>query len=100
MTGVLPYAKAIVGALVAGLGALGTALTDGAVSAQEWVAVASATLVALGVVFGVPNRDPQAAHQDESVQPPEAGAGELGFIINVLLIVLLIFAVVFFAQRI
>lgn len=68
-----PYAKAIVGALTAGLGALGTALTDGDVSAQEWVAVASATLVALGVVFGVPNRDPHAEHQDESVQPPYAG---------------------------
>lgn len=70
MSGVLPYAKAIVGALVAGLGAAGTALTDGGVSAQEWVAVASATLVALGVVFGVPNQDPDAEHQDESVQPP------------------------------
>lgn len=65
-----PYAKAIVGALIAGLGAVGTALTDNTISTQEWVAIASATLVALGVVFGVPNKDPQVEHQDESVQPP------------------------------
>lgn len=69
MNSIAPYAKAIVGAAVAGLGAAGTALTDGVVSGQEWVAIASATLVALGVVFGVPNKDPEAEHQDESVQP-------------------------------
>ena len=57
------------GALVAGLGSLGTALTDNAISAQEWVAVVSAFLVALGVVFAVPNKDPEAEHQEESVQP-------------------------------
>lgn len=65
-----PYAKAIVGSAIAGLGALGTALTDNTVTAQEWVAVASATLVALGVVFSVPNADPSGEHQDESTQPP------------------------------
>ena len=64
------YLKAIVGALVAGLGSLYTALTDGGVSAQEWVAVAIATLVALGTVWGVPNLDPKAKRQNESVQPP------------------------------
>lgn len=71
MKHIAPYAKALVGAATAGLGALGTALTDGDVTAQEWVAVASATLVALGVVFGTPNKDPEAEHQDESVQPPQ-----------------------------
>lgn len=49
------YAKAVVGAAIAGLGALGTALTDGHVSGSEWLVVASTTLVALGGVFGVPN---------------------------------------------
>lgn len=53
-----PYAKAIVGALVAGLGVLGTALTDGQVTSVEWVGVASATLVALAAVWGVPNTQP------------------------------------------
>jgi sugar phosphate permease len=50
-----PYAKAILGALIAGLTALGTALTDGGVSASEWVAAAIATLVALGAVYAIPN---------------------------------------------
>jgi hypothetical protein len=49
------YAKAIVGALVAGLGALSTALEDNAVNGQEWVTVATAFLVAFGAVWSVPN---------------------------------------------
>jgi EamA domain-containing membrane protein RarD len=49
------YAKAVVGALVAGLTALGTALLDEAVTPAEWVAVAVAALTALGVVWAVPN---------------------------------------------
>lgn len=55
------YAKAVVGALVAGLTALGTALTPDAgtqavqVTPAEWVVVTVATLVALGAVWRVPN---------------------------------------------
>ena len=56
MDKIKPYAKAIIGALVAGLTALGTALTDDSVTTAEWVAVAVATLTALGVVYAVPNR--------------------------------------------
>ena len=75
MTTFAPYAKALIGALVAALGALGAALTpdaDGLVSVTpgEWVAVVSALLVGLLAVFAVPNKDPEAEHQDESVQPP------------------------------
>lgn len=51
-----PYAKAIVGAAVAGLTALGTALADNQVTTVEWVGVAVATLGALGIVYAVPNR--------------------------------------------
>lgn len=51
-----PYAKAIVGAAVAGLTALGTALTDDRVTTVEWVGVAVATLGALGIVYAVPNK--------------------------------------------
>lgn len=51
------YAKAIVGALVAGLGVLAGALTDGQVTAAEWVAVASAAVGALAVVWAVPNKE-------------------------------------------
>lgn len=42
----------VIGAIVAGLGALSVALTDNVITAGEWVAIASATLVALGGVFG------------------------------------------------
>lgn len=53
-----PYLKAIVAALVAGLGALATALDDNALSAQEIVTCVIAFLVALGAVFAVPNQVP------------------------------------------
>lgn len=66
-----PYAKAITAALVAALTCLGTALTDGTVTASDWVAVALALLTALYAVWAVPNADPTGEHQDESVQPPE-----------------------------
>lgn len=53
-----PYAKAITGAAVAGLTALGTALADDRVTTFEWVGVAVATLAALGLVYAVPNKRP------------------------------------------
>ena len=50
------YAKAIIGALTAGLSAVGVALTnDGHISATEWVVIAGAVLAGLGLVWGVPN---------------------------------------------
>lgn len=49
-------AKALTGAIIAALAALGTALTDGGVSASEWVAVALAFFVALSTVYAVPNQ--------------------------------------------
>jgi hypothetical protein len=49
------YAKAIVGAAVAGLTSLQAALDDGGITAQEGVTAAIATLVALGLVWAVPN---------------------------------------------
>lgn len=60
---VKPYMKAIVGALVAGLTALGTAMTDDAVSTAEWVGVAVATLGALGVIYATPNTDPSTSDE-------------------------------------
>jgi len=48
-------AKAIVGALVAGLGALQVATADSVVTSGEWIQVASVTLAALVLVWGVPN---------------------------------------------
>lgn len=48
-------AKAVVAGGVAFGGGLATALADGTVTPLEWVAVGTATLVALGAVFGVEN---------------------------------------------
>lgn len=50
------YIKAILAAIVAGLGALSTGLTADGISAAEGVSALSATLVALGVVYAVPNK--------------------------------------------
>lgn len=72
MTTIAPYAKALVGALVAGLTALLPALADERLTSTEVVTAVIAFLVALGAVYAIPNRDPAADHQDESVQPPSA----------------------------
>lgn len=58
--GINGVAKSIVGALVAGLGALqvatsGVTPADIAVTPGEWIQVASVTLAALVLVWGVPN---------------------------------------------
>jgi hypothetical protein len=61
--GINQYAKAILAAIIAGLGSLQVALLDETVTASEWVVVALATISALGLVWGVPNAS--------SNQPPE-----------------------------
>lgn len=60
-----PYAKTYAAALVSALTAI-AALTP----LPEWVTIVVAVLTA-PLVFGTPNLDPNAAKQDESVQPPE-----------------------------
>lgn len=55
----MKIAKALVATLVAGLGALSTAMVDDRVTQGEWVTVATAAVVALGAVWGVPNRGAQ-----------------------------------------
>ena len=47
------------------------------VTATEWVGIALAALATGTVVYAVPNKDPRAQHQDESVQPPSTGAHRL-----------------------
>jgi hypothetical protein len=49
-----PY-KAAYASLVAFLGTLGTAFTDGGVSSQEWIAIALATVLAFGGTYGISN---------------------------------------------
>lgn len=72
-----PYAKAAAGLLVPFAGQILAAMQDGSqggsvITTTEWVTAALTSLVAAGAVFTVPNKDPQATHQDESVQPPAA----------------------------
>ena len=69
MTKIAPYGKALTGAVVALLSYLQPAVDDGLTSA-EIIGAAVAFLTAGAVVWAIPNKDPQAEHQDESVQPP------------------------------
>lgn len=71
-TYVLPYLKAFVGALVAALSVLATSLDNGELNAQEVIYALIAFLTAFGAVWAVPNKDPEAQHQRDSVQPPNA----------------------------
>lgn len=52
----MKIAKAVVAAVVSAGGALGTALADDRVTSSEWAAVLVAGVVALGAVYGVPNK--------------------------------------------
>lgn len=49
------YRKAILSGVIAGLGALSAAFTDGAVTPSEIVAVSLATAIAVGGVYGISN---------------------------------------------
>lgn len=51
------YGKAIVAGLVAGLGSLGTAMTDGAVTSAEVIALVTALVVGSGLVSIAPNAE-------------------------------------------
>lgn len=92
------YLKAIVASLVAGLGSLAQALDNDNVSAQEWVNAAITALVALGVVWGVPNLDPKGKRQRDSVQPPN-DRGEIT-LVGVLIVAVLIALVLAIARMI
>lgn len=73
-------AKAIVGALIAGVTALATGLTDGRLSTQEIVAAVLAFLIALGGVYATPNKQSR----------PAGDRGISG--VGVLLVVVILFA--------
>lgn len=76
MDKIAPYYKAVTGVVVPFLTQIGAALLDSsdggsAITAHEWISAVVISLVAGGAVFTVPNKDPNAQHQAESVQPPE-----------------------------
>lgn len=75
MAGLDRYAKAVVGALVAALSTYQVAVLSHGVSADEWAGIAIAFIVALGLVWAVPNApaedsDAGALVGDEVVDPP------------------------------
>ena len=58
MNHIAPYAKAITGAVVAGLASAQQALLDdAAISSAEGVGIAIATLTALALVWAIPNSE-------------------------------------------
>lgn len=61
------YAKAIAGAVLAGLGALYLGLSDGVVTAQEWVGVAQTSLATFAGVWGIPNAAKQNIVSQQTV---------------------------------
>lgn len=70
MSKFLPYAKAVVAILGAAITTALVQLPDSD-AVQTYGPIVASVLTALSVYL-VPNRDPQADHQDESVQPPES----------------------------
>lgn len=49
------YSKAIVAAVLGGLGAAVTALEDGLITGPEWATIVTTLLVGLGAVWAIPN---------------------------------------------
>lgn len=70
MDKIKPYMKAVVAVVGAVLTAVLAQFPDNE-TVQQWGPIVSALLTALAV-YVVPNKDPQALHQTESVQPPIA----------------------------
>lgn len=80
MDKIKPYLKAVV-AFVAPAAVTLTAAVQASspggevVTGGEWITAACACFITAGAVYAVPNKDPRAEHQDESVQPPITGGG-------------------------
>jgi hypothetical protein len=80
---IAPYFKAVIAFIVPGIIALIAAVSDGSdngskITGPEWIGIAAACILTSAGVWGVPNRDPNATHQRESVQPPPPYKGETG----------------------
>jgi hypothetical protein len=95
VSSILPYLKTVFGFFTPGAVILGSAVTatsDGGanVTQAEWITALVACVVTGSLVFGVPNKDPNAQHQAESVQPPERGQVNVGLVIGVLLVIILV----------
>lgn len=81
------YAKAIVGAAIAGLTSAGTAVSDGRVTGQEWIGIVLATLATFGGVYQVRNRV-----RGSRLHRPERGLGDVLYILACVFVGILIVA--------
>jgi hypothetical protein len=88
-----PYLKAVVGALVAGLGSLYQALDNSGVSTQEWVAIALATLAGFGAVWSTPWLPASKAQRQQEVQPPQRGYADPVYLLVVVVVVIILIVV-------
>ena len=73
-----PYAKAFAGFLVPFAGAIVNAVQESSsggtgITSAEWITAVALAITTGGAVYTIPNRDPKARHQLESVQPPHVG---------------------------
>lgn len=73
MKKIAPYAKAIMGAVVAGLASAQQALDDGVISAQEGVGIAGAVFAGLVLVFTIENKPAVVVVEDDDETYEEAG---------------------------
>lgn len=67
MKKIAPYAKAVIGAVVAGLASAQQALDDNAISSAEGVGIAAAVFTGLVLVFAIPNSGPKAKPDDTGI---------------------------------
>ena len=82
MNKIAPYWKSIVGFIAPGAVIIGSAVLEGSdggakITQAEWATAIVAMVITSAGVFGAANKDPDALHQDESVQPPYEGRHEL-----------------------
>lgn len=61
------YAKAIIGAVLAGLGTAQVAVQDDIINTQEWIGISIAVLTVFAGVFGLPNKNSNTATATVSV---------------------------------
>lgn len=74
MDKIAPYAKALIGAVVAGLASAQQALDDGVISPAEGVGIAGAVFAGLVLVFSIPNKAAEPVESaDDGLTYEEAG---------------------------
>lgn len=61
---IAPIAKAVTGTVIAGLGSLAVAVTDGVITPEEWIGAAVVTLTASYAIWRIPNTEEPTENSD------------------------------------